>query len=69
MNWIQNLHLGLAVNNVCTFTGYSGLTPMINSASLGRIDEGTGKTGTLGVDNKRIYPLVRTFSFNVSVNF
>lgn len=69
VNWIQNLHLGLAVNNVCTFTGYSGLTPMINSASLGRIDEGTGTTGTLGVDNKRIYPLVRTFSFNVSVNF
>ena len=68
-DWIQSIHLGLAVNNVCTLTGYSGLTPMINSASLVRVDEGRTTYGTLGVDDKRLFPLTRTFSFNVSVNF
>ena len=68
-DWIQSIHLGLAVNNVCTLTGYNGLTPMINSASLVRVDEGRTTYGTLGVDDKRLFPLTRTFSFNVSVNF
>lgn len=68
-NFIQGLRLGLAVNNVCTLTGYKGLTPMINSASLATQEEGTGIYGTLGVDDKRIYPLTRTFSFNVAVDF
>ena len=67
--YIQNIKLGLAVNNVCTITGYSGLTPMINSASLVQQSEGTTTYGTLGVDDKRIYPLTRTFSFNVGITF
>lgn len=67
--YIQNIKLGLAVNNVCTITGYSGLTPMINSASLVQQAEGTTTYGTLGVDDKRIYPLTRTFSFNVGITF
>ncbi|WP_321333675.1 TonB-dependent receptor [uncultured Bacteroides sp.] len=67
--YLKNLHLALSVNNICTVTGYSGLTPMINSASLVRQSEGTTTNGTLGVDDKRIYPLTRTFSLSVSVKF
>lgn len=67
--FLKNLHLALSVNNICTITGYKGLTPMINSASLTRQSEGTTTYGTLGVDDKRIYPLVRTFSFSASVKF
>lgn len=67
--WIQSIRLGLAVNNVCTITGYNGLTPMINSASLVQQSEGRTSYGTLGVDDKRIYPLTRTFSFNVGITF
>lgn len=67
--FLKNLHLAFSVNNICTLTGYNGLTPMINSASLSRQSEGTTSYGTLGVDDKRIYPLVRTFSFSASVKF
>ncbi|MDD2436249.1 MAG: SusC/RagA family TonB-linked outer membrane protein [Massilibacteroides sp.] len=67
--FLKNLHLAFSVNNICTITGYKGLTPMINSANLSRQSEGTGTNGTLGVDDKRIYPLVRTFSFSASVKF
>ena len=42
---------------------------MINSASLVQQAEGTTTYGTLGVDDKRIYPLTRTFSFNVGITF
>uniref|UniRef100_A0AB33JAV9 SusC/RagA family TonB-linked outer membrane protein n=1 Tax=Prevotella sp. GTC17259 TaxID=3236795 RepID=A0AB33JAV9_9BACT len=68
-NLIQSLRLGFSVNNVCTFTGYKGLTPMINSVSLSKQTEGTGIYGTLGVDDKRIYPLTRTYSLNVAIDF
>lgn len=67
--YIQNIKLGFSVNNVCTITGYKGLTPMINSASLIQQSEGTTSYGTLGVDDKRIYPLTRTFAFNVGITF
>lgn len=67
--YIKNIRLALSCNNVCTITGYNGLTPMINSASLVPQSEGTGTTGTLGVDDKRIYPLTRTFTLSLAVNF
>ena len=60
VNWIQNLRLELSCNNICTFTGYNGLTPMINSASL---------SDNIGLDDKQIYPLCRTFTLSLSVNF
>lgn len=60
VNWIQNLRLALSCNNICTFTGYNGLTPMINSASL---------SDNIGLDDKQIYPLCRTFTLSLSVNF
>lgn len=66
---INNLHVGFSVNNICTFTSYKGLTPMINSASLSRQNEGTTTYGTMGVDDKRIYPLTRTYMLSLSVKF
>jgi hypothetical protein len=48
------------MNNVATFTAYSGLTPMINSSAL---------NGTLGLDDKRSYPLYHTYTLGVSVTF
>lgn len=68
-HFLKNLRLAFSVNNICTFTGYSGLTPMINSASLSRQNEGTTTYGTIGVDDKRIYPLTRTFQFSLAVKF
>ena len=57
---IRSLRLTANVNNVATLTAYSGLTPMINSYVV---------NGTLGIDDKRAYPLYRTFSMGVSVQF
>ena len=67
--FLENIRIALSCNNVCTLTGYSGLTPMINSASTVRQSEGTTTYGTLGLDDKRIYPLTRTFSLSVNVRF
>lgn len=67
--YVENIRLALSCNNVYTFTGYSGLTPLINSASLSRQSEGTTTYGTIGVDDKRIYPLTRTFSLSLNVTF
>ena len=59
--FINNIHLSLSVNNICTLTGYKGLTPMINSATI--------SGDNLGVDDKNIYPLSRTYTLSLSVNF
>ena len=32
--YVQNLRLTCTVNNLATITGYSGLSPMINSATV-----------------------------------
>lgn len=58
--FVQKLRLSLTMNNVATFTAYSGLTPMINSSSL---------NSTLGLDDKRSYPLYHTYTLGVSVTF
>lgn len=57
---IKSLRLTFSVNNLATITGYSGLSPMINSTTVG---------GDLGIDDKRFYPLSRTYSLGLSVNF
>lgn len=59
--YLNNIHLALSVNNICTLTGYNGLTPMINSATI--------SGDNLGVDDKNIYPLSRTYTLSLSVNF
>ena len=57
---IKSLRLSASINNLATITGYSGLTPMINSYVV---------NGTLGIDDKRTYPLYRTLSLGISVQF
>ena len=58
--YISRLRLSASVNNLATLTAYSGLTPMINSFVV---------DSTLGIDDKRSYPVYRTFSFGVSIQF
>lgn len=60
MRYVQGLRLSLSVNNLATITGYSGLTPMINSSVV---------SSTLGIDDKRSYPVYRTWSFGLSIQF
>lgn len=57
---VKSLRLSASINNLATITGYSGLTPMINSYVV---------NSTLGIDDKRTYPLYRTFSLGVSAQF
>jgi len=59
-NWVNSIRLTGSVNNLYTFTNYSGLSPMINSTTV---------NGELGLDDKRFYPLSRTYSLGLSINF
>lgn len=58
--YIASLRLSASCNNVATITGYSGLTPMVNSYIV---------NSTLGIDDKLSVPLYRTFSFGVNIQF
>ena len=58
--YIRSLRLAFTVNNMATISGYSGLSPMINSSTV---------NSTLGVDDKRGYPLARTYTVGLSINF
>ena len=57
---VKRLRLSFTVNNLATITGYSGLTPIINSSNV---------NGTLGVDDKRTYPVTRSCALGVSITF
>lgn len=58
--YIRSLRLAFTVNNLATISGYFGLSPMINSSTV---------NSTLGVDDKRGYPLARTYTVGLSINF
>ena len=58
--YCQGLRLSVSVNNLATITGYSGLTPMINSSVI---------NGTLGIDDKNTMPVYRSYTMGVSVKF
>ena len=58
--FVQNLRLSASVNNLVTITGYSGLTPMINSSVI---------DGTLGIDDKNIMPVYRSYTIGLSIQF
>ena len=58
--YISALRLSCSINNLATITAYSGLTPMINSYVV---------DNTLGIDDKRSYPIYRTYSMGVSIYF
>ena len=57
---ISSLRLSVSVNNLATMTSYSGLTPIINSTVI---------NNTLGMDDKRSYPVSRTYSFALQLQF
>ncbi|OJV83163.1 MAG: SusC/RagA family TonB-linked outer membrane protein [Bacteroidia bacterium 44-10] len=59
-NWVNSIRLTASVNNLHTFTNYSGLSPMINSTTV---------NGSLGLDDKQFYPLSRTYSIGLNINF
>lgn len=58
--YVQSLRLSCSVNNLATITGYSGLTPMINSYIV---------NNTLGIDDKRNYPVYRSYTLGLSFQF
>lgn len=57
---VRNLRVSLSVNNLATFTGYSGLTPMINSTVV---------NSTFGLDDKGSYPIYRSYTAAFSIQF
>ena len=57
---IRSLRVSCNISNIGTITGYKGLTPMINSYVF---------NSTMGIDDKRNYPLYRTYSLGLSVQF
>lgn len=57
---LTTFRLSFSVNNLATITGYSGLTPIINSTVI---------NSTLGVDDKRSYPVSRTYSLALQLQF
>lgn len=57
---LRSLRVSASVSNLFTITGYNGLTPMINSHVV---------NPTLGIDDKRSYPLYRAYSLGFSVQF
>ena len=59
-NVVRSLRVSCSVNNLATITSYSGLTPMINSYVV---------NSSMGIDDKRCYPMYRTYSVGVSVQF
>jgi TonB-linked SusC/RagA family outer membrane protein len=69
--FIKSLRLALSVNNVATITGYSGLTPLINSSNMTSRSAGRRSSGspTLGLDDKLIYPLSRVYSLSLGIKF
>lgn len=57
---IRSLRVSCNISNLGTITGYKVLTPMINSYVV---------NSTMGIDDKRNYPLYRTYSLGLSVQF
>lgn len=58
--YVSALRLSCSINNLGTITGYSGLSPMINSYVV---------DSTLGIDDKRSYPIHRSYAIGASIQF
>jgi hypothetical protein len=58
--FIRTLRVSASINNLATITGYSGLTPIINSSVV---------NSSLGIDDKRSFPVYRSYTFNLSIKF
>ena len=59
LKWLKGLRVAFTINNLGTISGYSGLTPMINSSQV---------CNTLGIDDKSTHPLSRSYTISLSVN-
>ena len=59
---LQQLRLYVAVNNLYTFTGYTGMDPEVGS------DGGSGSAWSAGIDTG-VYPSPRTYLVGVNVKF
>ena len=57
---VSRLRVSASVNNLATISAYSGLTPIINSSVI---------NSTLGVDDKNSYPVSRTYSVALLLQF
>lgn len=62
---IKNIRLGLGVQNLLTFTKYSGYDPEVGAYTGAGV---TSNNQAIGLDFGR-YPLTRMYNFSVSVNF
>lgn len=60
IRYATGLRLSLSVNNLATITSYSGLTPMLNSYVA---------NSSLGIDDKRTFPVYRSYCLGMSVQF
>lgn len=63
---IKYIRLTASINNVYTFTNYSGLSPMINSTVVPKESDAVKD---MGIDDKRFYPLTRTYSIGLNLTF
>lgn len=57
-DYLNKLRVAISCNNVHTFTGYSGMTPLLDIGSTSG-----------GLDDRGIYPISRTFTFSLQVSF
>ena len=57
---VRNFRVSASVNNLATITGYSGLTPMINSSVV---------DSTFGLDDKVSFPVYRSYTLGLSIQF
>ncbi|MBQ6286717.1 MAG: SusC/RagA family TonB-linked outer membrane protein [Bacteroidales bacterium] len=57
---IHNFRISASVNNLATITGYSGLTPMINSSVV---------NSTFGLDDKVSFPVYRSYTLGLNIQF
>ena len=58
--YLRTFRISASVNNLATITGYSGLTPMINSSVI---------NGMLGIDDKNVMPVYRSYTIGMSIKF
>ena len=58
--YFQYIRVSCSVNNLATISAYSGLTPLINSSIV---------NNTLGIDDKRTYPVYRSYSIGLNFQF
>jgi TonB-linked SusC/RagA family outer membrane protein len=57
-NWVRNMRVFVAGNNLATFTNYSGLTPEIQDTGL-----------TTGIASREFFPVSSTIMFGLNIGF